>query len=415
VSPEFEQAALGTVVRRNTAVLAGCMALAWSVIQLFAALAAVTFEVITGRPGIAGLGPAIFLLAWAVATPIMGRVMDTRGRAAGIRSGFLAGVLGSVVIFVGVSEGSTALFLGGLLLVGAGCGTVNLARAGGADMSPPERRARGISLVLLGAALGSIIGPLVFAPLLAGVRHDQSGLAGPWLIAAGIMGLGLLLTFAIRVDPVEIGRRLRGEEGAGGPESSPRDLHELLRVSQVPLALLAAVIAQSVMTTMMSTAAVILLDHGHDLATVSLMLSVHFLGMFGLVLVVGRVVDRVGRVTSIMGGLLALAAGVLGFLGGTGVATILPAMFAIGIGWNLAFVAATAMLSDATRPRERARLIGFSDFAAIGAAAVGSVVALAILNAWGLAPLVIVGAGLAVLPVAAVAARGGVISRPLAR
>jgi hypothetical protein len=32
------------------------MALAWAVIQLFAALAAVTFEVITGRPGIAGRG-----------------------------------------------------------------------------------------------------------------------------------------------------------------------------------------------------------------------------------------------------------------------------------------------------------------------------------------------------------------------
>jgi MFS family permease len=153
------------------------------------------------------------------------------------------------------------------------------------------------------------------------------------------------------------------------------------------------------MTTMMTTAAVILIDHGHDLATVSFMLSVHFLGMFGLVLVVGRVVDRVGRSTSIVGGLLALAVGVLGFLAGSEVATILPAMFAIGIGWNLAFVAATAMLSDATRPRERARLIGFGDFAAIGAAAVGSVVALAVLDAWGPELLVIVGTVLALIPV----------------
>jgi MFS family permease len=137
---------------------------------------------------------------------------------------------------------------------------------------------------------------------------------------------------------------------------------------------------------------------------VSLMLSIHFLGMFGLVLVVGQVVDRVGRTTSILGGLLALAAGVLGFLGGTGVAAILLAMFAIGIGWNLAFVAATAMLSDATRPQERARLIGFSDFASIGVAAVGSVVALAILNAWGLVPLVMVGSVLTVTPVLVAAA-----------
>jgi MFS family permease len=49
-------------------------------------------------------------------------------------------------------------------------------------------------------------------------------------------------------------------------------------------------------------------------------------------------------------------------------ATIVPAspalpvaLFGLGLGWNLAFVAATAQLTDQTEPSERGRLLGFND------------------------------------------------------
>jgi hypothetical protein len=71
-------------------------------------------------------------------------------------------------------------------------------------------------------------------------------------------------------------------------------------------------------------------------------------------------------------GLLVLAAGVLALLAEVDLRWVAPAMFAIGVGWNVAFVAATTMLADATEPLERARLLGFSDFVALGGAAIGS-------------------------------------------
>jgi MFS family permease len=40
------------------------------------------------------------------------------------------------------------------------------------------------------------------------------------------------------------------------------------------------------------------------------------------------------------------------------------ALFGLGLGWNLSFVAATAQLADSTRPAERGRLLGFNDLLA---------------------------------------------------
>jgi MFS family permease len=138
------------------------------------------------------------------------------------------------------------------------------------------------------------------------------------------------------------------------------------------------------MSSTMTVIGVALREHGHDLSSVSFTISVHFLGMFGLVLVVGYLVDRIGRRRSMAGGLFILATGVAALAAGTTFGTVLPAMFAVGVGWNVAFVAATALMADATQPHERARLLGFGDLLAAGTAAAGTIGAGAILNWAGL-------------------------------
>ena len=90
-----------------------------------------------------------------------------------------------------------------------------LARAAAADMYPPERRARGISLVLFGAVVGAAFGPLVFRPLFAGEHHvDADSLVVPWLVAGVIMAVGLVIALCVRPDPKRIGEALGyGAEG----------------------------------------------------------------------------------------------------------------------------------------------------------------------------------------------------------
>lgn len=390
-----EGAHLARIIRRNTLVLAGCLALTWSIVQLAVALGAVTFSTLTGRPGLAGVAPGVLLGAWALSSLGTGRVMDRWGRGVGVRLGFVSAALGAVLAYWSTTAGAPVLFVLALGLVGAGLGAANMARTGAADMYPPERRARGIALVLVGAAAGAILSPLLFAPLLDGVREDASGLARPWLVAAALGLGGAALTLLMRVDPIDIARALRPPGAAAAVPARP--LRALMGLPGVPATLVAAVATQAVMTMMMSLIGLVLVGHGHDLASVSISLSVHFLGMFGLVLVAGQVVDRLGRRRSLVVGLLTLLAGVAFMPAAHALTAALPAMFLVGVGWNIAFVAATALLSDVTAPAERGRLLGFSEFAATGCGAVAAVGGAAVLDIVGLGTLALVSSAACVI------------------
>lgn len=393
---------LSRVIRTNTFLLASGMALSWSVVQLAAGLAAVTLAGLTDRPAVGGVAPAVLLLGWAGASLLMGRFMDVRGRVPGLRLGFAAGILGSIVVFGGITVGSAAVFLLGLILVGGAAGTVNLSRIGAADMYPPERRARGISFVLLGAGVGAILSPLAFAPLLAQATSSADTLASPWLIAAALFAAGAAITLGIRVDPVQIARmRTATTASAAAPPSASRALSDLLLLPGVPVALTSAVVAQAVMNGLMTIVGLVLVGHGHHLSAVAFSMSAHFLGMFGLVLVVGQIVDRLGRPQALVLGLVVLAAGAMALLASGRLEAVLLGMFAVGVGWNLAFVASTAVLADATGPAERARLLGFSDFAATSMGALAAATGGAVLGLAGLNQLIFPAAALALFPIVA--------------
>jgi MFS family permease len=389
--------------------LSAVTALNWAVIVLLATLTTLTIAHLFGLPELAGLGFGLYLLVYGVGGLLFGRAMDAWGRRNGLLTAFLVGALGALIVYLGVGASSIPLSLLGLLVIGLGTGGANLARVAGADMHPPERRARGISLILVGAAFGAIGAPIVFAPALAGAQsHDPAGLAAPWLIAAGLMLLGAVVLLAIRVDPRRLAEQLRAEAAKGGagaatPPAPARTLAELIALPMVPLALLAAIIAQAVMTSVMALAGLVMADHGHDLGPISLTVSLHFLGMFGLVLVVGPVVERIGRLRAVLAGLLVLAGGVLILLPGPELINFMPGMFAVGLGWNIAYVASTTILADTALPSERGRLLGFSDFLALCAAAALSVLAGLILGVLGLPMLVLVGVLLSLIPAALIA------------
>ena len=106
--------------------------------------------------------------------------MDRIGRIPVLLVGFAIGVVGGVLAAIGCAA-SGRLVLAGLVAVGVASGTALLARTAAGDMYPPERRARGIALVLFGAVFGALLGPLVFSPMLAGKDLDGDALAPLWL------------------------------------------------------------------------------------------------------------------------------------------------------------------------------------------------------------------------------------------
>ena len=147
-------------VRRNTVLLALCLTALSGMLQLVVAVATVTLVLVTGIEGILGLGPAIFLAFAALAAFPAGRARDRFGWVPVLAGGFLSGIAGCLVTALGCSVASSPLVILGFALIGASAGTIQLTRTAAADIYPSERRARGISYVLLGALAGASLGPL---------------------------------------------------------------------------------------------------------------------------------------------------------------------------------------------------------------------------------------------------------------
>jgi MFS family permease len=356
-------------VRRNTILLAATLTSLSGMVQLAVAVATVTLVLVTGIEGILGLGPAIFLTAGALAAFPAGRLMDRHGRIPVLAAGCVAGVAGCLTTALGCELESAAVVVAGFALVGVAQGTILLARAAAADMYPPERRARGISYVLFGALFGAALGPLVFRPLFAGQELDTEALVVPWLAAGGIMLVGLALVLAVRPDPRTIAQRLHFDAG-GEPAGAPASVREIVRRPGVRTALVAAVASFAGMVSVMNLTGYLVIDHGHHQADVFTVISLHIVGMYALVLVIGQLVDKLGRRPGQVAGLLLMAVSTLGLAFIVSVTWISVSLFLLGLGWNISYVAAVTELADRALPAERGKLIGLTDLLSSAAAVV---------------------------------------------
>jgi MFS family permease len=393
--------------RRNTVLLAATLTCLSGMVQLVVAVSTITLVLVTGNESILGLGPAIFLTAAAAAAFPGGRAMDRFGRVPVLAGGCVAGIVGCVATALGCAAASAVLVIFGFALVGASQGIVLLARAAAADLYPPERRARGISYVLLGALFGAAAGPLVFRPLLAGKELELDALVLPYLAAGAIMVVALVLVLSIRPDPKRVAELMGGE---GYRPVPARPLREILRSRGVPGALGAAVASFAVMVGVMNLTGYIVVGHGHEQADVFTVISAHIVGMYALVLVIGGLIDRTGRRPALAAGLALEAVSVLSLVWFDSVALASLALFGLGLGWNVSYVAAAAELSDATAASERGRLIGLTDLLSAASGAALALLGGAVYSAAGVAPLAL-GAALA----AAAPALWVVLSRPAAR
>jgi MFS family permease len=347
-------------VRRNTILLAATLTSLSGMVQLAVAVATVTLVLVTGIEGILGLGPAIFLTAGALAALPAGRLMDRYGRIPVLAAGCVAGIAGCLTTALGAALASAALVVAGFALVGVSQGTILLARAAAADMYPPERRARGISYVLFGALFGAALGPLVFRPLFAGKELDTDALVVPWIAAAGIMVVGLVLVLLVRPDPRTIAERLHFDAGGGAHEESA-PLREILARPGVLTALVAAVSSFAVMVAVMNLTGYLVIDHGHHQSDVFTVISLHIVGMYALVLVIGALVDKLGRRPGEVAGLLLMGLSTVGLAWFESVAWMSVSLFLLGLGWNISYVAAVTELADRALPAERGKLIGLTD------------------------------------------------------
>ncbi len=359
---------------------------------------------ITGTNTWSGLPVAVGALGTALASWPLAQLMARSGRRPGLALGYGLAVVGALLGMMGVATRSFALMLGGMALFGIASTSNLLARYAAADVSPGPQRGRAMGLIVWGSTVGSIVGPNLMGPALrAGALLGVSPTASAFLISvAGYAVAALLVQAFLRPDPLAIARRLQDTLDVGRPPVAARSLGAILADPRVQIALATLAISQFVMISTTSTSPVYLHDQGHRVNTIGLAVSLHLGGMYVASPLSGWLCDRFGRLPIIgVGALVLIGAVILAGLapGGDG-GLIITGLFLNGVGWNFAFVAGSALLTDALSPAERASTQGFADLVMGLMGAFGSAAGGMILGVWGFTILNALGAALVLGPLA---------------
>jgi MFS family permease len=126
------------------------------------------------------------------------------------------------------------------------------------------------------------------------------------------------------------------------------------------------------MNLVMTSAPVAMLDCHHSINDATLGLQWHVIGMFAPSFFTGGLIIRFGTDRVAGCGLAIIAAGALIALAGISLWHFWAALVLLGIGWNLAFVGGTALVTQCHRPNERNKVQAVNDFLVFGAMAIGS-------------------------------------------
>ena len=359
---------------------------------------------ITGTNTWSGLPVAVGALGTALASWPLARLMARSGRRPGLALGYGLAVIGALLGLAGVAVHSFPLMLGGMALFGIANTSNLLARYAAADVSPGAERGRAMGLIVWGSTVGSIIGPNLMAPALRlGALLGVESAASAFLIAvAGYALAALLIQIFLRPDPLSIARRAQEIADTGRPAKVARRLGAILRDVRVQIAVATLSISQFVMISTTSTSPVYLHDQGHHVGTIGLAVSAHLAGMYVTSPLSGWLCDRFGRLLMIGAGasILIVAVMLAGLVPGSDSAWIMLALCLNGVGWNLAFVSGSALLTDALAPAERASTQGLADLFMGLMGALGSTAGGMILGVWGFAVLNAVGGVLILGPLA---------------
>ena len=360
-----------TIVRRLT--VAQGLAVAGSTVDL--TLTGIVGSRIAPTPTLATLPFSLIFLAAGLSTFAVSRAIGTFGHRAVFIAAGLVAVLSGCVSAAGIQLGHFWLFCVGTALIGVYQATTGYYRYLAAD-SMPEERARAITSVLAGGLVAAIVGPFLATWLrdLTATPYVASYLLVAVLGAAAAGWNSMLPRGAAR----EHG------DGAGSDTSEPaRPSGTLWRQPALLSGVAAAALAAATMMTMMTAGPILGLAAGRSAAEAAFAIQLHMIGMYAPGFFVARAMARVGeRVVAVAGCAVITVAGVAAATS-TALPAYLVAMFAVGVGWNLAYGGGSALIAGAYRPRERGRVQPVAEALILAAQVGGSFSAVAFTSVVG--------------------------------
>ncbi len=311
----------------------------------------------------------------------------------------LTGLLGAFAIL----RGSFPMFCGATFLGGLYGAVSQSYRFAAADGASAEFRPKAVAWVMAGGVFAGVLGPQL-------VQWTMD-IWSPYLFAFSFVVQAIVALIAMAV-----------LAGVDAPKPASSDLHrgrplfEIVRQPRFVAAALCGVIAYPMMNLVMTSAPLAMKMCGLGVSDSNFGIQWHIVAMYGPSFFTGALIARFGAQRIVAAGLLLEAAGATIGLSGTTAFHFWSTLIVLGIGWNLGFVGASALVLETHRPQERNKVQAFNDFLVFGMMAVGSFSSGQLLAnyGWSAVNLVVfppVALGLTVLAVASFAKRRVASSR----
>jgi MFS transporter, DHA1 family, tetracycline resistance protein len=329
---------------------------------------------------------AVFSLMAMIAAPLWGRLSDRVGRRPVLMASMMAAAL--AYLWLGLASALWMLFAA-RALAGLCAGNIAAAQAYIADVTPPEKRARGMGMIGAAFGLGFIIGPAI-GGLVAGNDLATADLETPGLIAAGLSFaalIGVLLILPESLPTAARGRAARSRVAA---------LHSALRRPVLSRLLLVFFLVILAFAGMESTFALwAMRQYRWGPAQVGYALT--FVGLLSAVMqggLIGPLTRRFGEERLLLGGLAAIALGLLALPFAQALPLLVLALSLLAGGMGMMQPSLNSLISRRAGSGEQGEVMGVAQSVGSLSRVLGPIIAGALFEGVGRGSPFLWGAGL---------------------
>ncbi len=348
------------LARRNALVLAVAQALAGANNTVIVTTGGIIGTMLAPEKALATLPITMMVLGmWGGTLPV-GAAAKWLGRRTALQIGSACGILGGLIDAVAVLQGSFSLFLVGAFCCGLYAAAHQSYRFAACDTASQSFRPKAVSWVLTGGIFAGVLGPqlVIFT----------KDLWAPYMFAATYVAQAAVAALAAAVlINVRIPRPTAATRADGG-----RPLAQIVLAPRFLIAVACGVASYAVMNLVMTSAPVAMVACNHTVTEATLGLQWHVLGMYVPSFFTGALITRFGVERIVLLGLALLLASAGLAISGITIAHFWGALALLGVGWNFAFIGATAMVTECYRPTERNKVQAFNDFLIFGSMALAS-------------------------------------------
>jgi len=302
---------------------------------------------------------SMYVLGIAAGTLPTGAIARAHGRRVAFIIGTGCGMLTGLLAAFAILRGSFVLFCCATFLGGLYGAVSQSYRFAAADGASAAYRPKAVSWVMAGGVFAGVFGPQL--------EQWTMDIWPPYVFAFSFVVQAMVALIAMAI-----------LAGVDAPKPAPSDFHggrpllEIVRQPRFIAAAICGIVSYPMMNLVMTSAPLAMKLCGLGLSDSNFGIQWHIVAMYGPSFFTGSLIARFGAPKVVAIGLLLEACAATIGLSGITAMHFWATLIVLGVGWNLSFVGASALVLETHRPQERNKVQAFNDFLIFGVMALGS-------------------------------------------